>query len=120
VADPQRLDPALLTEGQCNEKSQLNELGIRKMPVQLFPQRVVRDIGVPDDRAGVSKRRLLSLGKFVGSLKVKELVILGFGESLPSTLDGSLDPSILAVDRFGNIDATHLLDLMLQDAVAKC
>ena len=71
MADPQRLDPALLTEGQRNEKAELNELGIREMPVQLFPQRVVRDIGVPDNRARVSKRRLLSLGKFVGTLKVK-------------------------------------------------
>jgi hypothetical protein len=90
------------------------------MPVQLFPQGVVRDIGVPDNRAGVSKRRLLPLGKFIGTLKVKQLVILGFGESLPSTLDGPLNASILAVDRLGNIDAAHLLDLMLQDAVAKC
>jgi hypothetical protein len=90
------------------------------MPVQLFPQRVVRDIGVPDNCARISKRRFLSLGKFVGTLKVKEVVVLGFGESLPSTLDGSLDPSILAVDRFGNVDAAHLLDLMLQDAVSEC
>jgi hypothetical protein len=33
VADPQRLDPALLTEGQGNEKTELNELGIREMPM---------------------------------------------------------------------------------------
>jgi hypothetical protein len=90
------------------------------MPVQLFPQRVVRDIGVPDDCAGVGKRRLLSLAKFVGTFKVKELVVFGFGESLPSTLDGPLDPSVLAVNRFGNIDAAHLLNFMLQDTVSKC
>lgn len=90
------------------------------MLAQPRPQRVVRDIGVPDDRACVSKRCLLLFAKFVGTLKIKKLVILGFGESLPPTLDGSLNASILAVDRFGNIDAAHLLDLVLQDTVSKC
>ena len=120
MANSQCLDPALLTERQCNEKSQLNQLRSGEMPVQLLPQLVVRDIGVPDDRAGVSKRRLLSLAKFVGTFKVKELVIFGFGESLPSTLDGPLDPSVLAVDRLGNIDPAHLFDFMIQDTVSKC
>lgn len=90
------------------------------MLAQLRPQRVVGNIRVPDNSARISQRRLLPFGKFVGTLKIKKLVVLGFGESLPPTLDGSLNASILAVDRFGNIDAAHLLDLVLQDTVSKC
>jgi hypothetical protein len=37
VADPQCLDPALLTERQCNEEPQLDQLRNGKVAVQLFP-----------------------------------------------------------------------------------
>ncbi len=90
------------------------------MPVELLPKHVIRNIGVPDNSACVGERYLLSLSKFVRSLKVKKLVVFGLGESLPSTLDGPLDPSILTVDRFGNVDAAHLLNLVFQDAVSEC
>jgi hypothetical protein len=90
------------------------------MPVQLFPQGVIRNIGVPDNRARISERHLFSFGKFGRTLKVKQLVVLGFGESLPSTLDGPLDPSVLAINRLGNIDPAHLFDFMIQDTVSKC
>ncbi len=120
MANSQRFDPALLTEGQRNKEAEFNEFRNCEMPVQFFPQRVIRDIGVPDNGARVRERHLLSLGKLVRAFKVEKVVILGFGESLPSTLDGPLDSSILAVDRFGDVDAADFLDAMFEDAVSKC
>ena len=65
VTDAQGLDPALLAEGQGDEKPEFDQFRNAKVLVQLLPKRVVSDVGVPDDRAGVGQRDFFALGKFV-------------------------------------------------------
>ena len=99
MADAERLDPALLTQCQRDEKPQLHKLGIGEMLVQLSPQSVVGNVGIPDDRAGVSQRDFFALAETRRALEFEEIVVLLFAQSFPPSLDGSLDPSVLAVDR---------------------
>ena len=106
VADAERLDPALLTAGEGDEKAQLDELRLAEVQVQPAPQRVVCDPGVPDDGAGIGERGLLAFAETVRVLEVQELRVLLFGDGLLSRPDRSLDASILALDGFGNVDAT--------------
>ena len=119
MADTQCLDPALLAERQRYEKSQLDELGIREVTVQLLPQGLIGNIGIPDDRAGVRERHFLPLGEFIRGLKIEELIVILLRQSLPSSLDGSLHASIFAVDRFRHVNPAHFLEFMIDDAVAK-
>jgi hypothetical protein len=99
MADAERLDPALLTERQRDEKTQLHELRIGEMLMQLRPQSIVCDIRIPDDRAGISQRDFFALGETRRAFELQEIVVLLFAQSFPPSLDGSLDPSVLAVDR---------------------
>ena len=98
VADAQRLDPALLPEREPDEKSQFREFRHAEMVVQLFPERIVGDIRVPDDGAGVGERHFFALGELARRGELQQFVVLVFGQSFPSSLDGSLYASILAVD----------------------
>ena len=52
------------------------------MSMQFFPERVVGDVGIPSDRAGVSQRDFFPLGEFVRVGEVEQLIILRFSESL--------------------------------------
>lgn len=119
VADTQCFDPALLTERQRYEKPELDELGNREVAVQLLPEGLIGNIGIPDDRAGVSERHFLPLGEFIRALKIEELIVILFRQSLPSSLDGSLHASIFAVDGFRHVDPAHFLEFMIDSAVPK-
>ena len=119
VADTQCFDPALLTERQRYEKPELDELGNREVAVQLLPEGLIGNIGIPDDRAGVRERHFLPLGEFIRALKIEELIVILFRQSLPSSLDGSLHASIFAVDRFRHVDPAHFLEFMIDSAVPK-
>ena len=99
VSDPQGLDPALLATGQCDEVPQFDELGFGEVAVKLGPQSVVGDRSVPQNGARVPKGRLLASIKSIGVFELQQFVVVGLGESLPSSLDGPLDPSILTFDR---------------------
>ncbi|MGI8827948.1 MAG: hypothetical protein ACR2JC_20420 [Chloroflexota bacterium] len=79
MTDTQGFDPALLSEGECHERTQLYQLGLGEMPVQLLPQRVVGNTGVPDDGAGIGQCYLLLVAKAFRILKVQQLVVLVFG-----------------------------------------
>ena len=119
MADAKRFNPALLAESQRDEKSQFDQFGIREMAVQLFPKRRVGDVGIPDNRARVGQSDFLPLGKFIRSFKTEQFIVVIFRQSLPPSLDGALDASILAVDRLRHIDSAHLLELVIDHAVAK-
>ena len=119
VANTQCFDPALLTERQRYEKSELDELGNREVAVQLLPEGRIGNIGIPDDRTGVRERHFLPLGELIRTLKIEELIVILFRQSLPSSLDGSLHASIFAVDRFRHVDPAHFLEFMIDDAVPK-
>ena len=105
MIDAQGFDPTLLAECQSDEKAELDELWDGEVPVQLLPERIVRDVGVPRDRARVSERDFFPLRELFRIGEVEKLVIFLFRESLPSSLDGALHASILALDRFGNVYA---------------
>ena len=100
MSDAQGLDPPLLPQRERDEEAEFDQFRDREVPVQPLPEGVVRDLGIPDDGAGVGQGDLLALGEPVGVGEVQQFIVLLFGESLPSSLDGSLDPSVFALDRF--------------------
>ena len=119
VPDAERLDPPLLPQGERDEEAELDELGHGEEPVEPRPQRVIGDLGVPDDRTRVGEGRLLALAECARVGEVQELVVLRFRRSLPSSLDGPLNPSVLALDGFRDVHPAQLLDAVVEDAVTK-
>lgn len=117
VADVEGLDPSLLPAGEGDEEAQFDQFGVGEMLVELLPQSVVGDGGVPQDGARVPEGRLLTFREALRGLELEQFAVVGFGQSFPSSLDGSLDPSIFAGDRFGHIDPAQLLDLVIEDTV---
>src|SRR5262249_54859283 len=65
VADAEGFDPSLLSQGQGDEKSEFDQLGYGEVLMKLLPKRVIRDVGVPGDGAGIGKCDFFSLGKFI-------------------------------------------------------
>ena len=100
MPDVERLDPPLLPERQRDEEPELDQLGNGEVPVEVLPEGVVGDLRVPHDGACVGEGDLLPLGEFVRVGEVQQLVVFLFGQSLPSSLDGALDPSVLTFDGF--------------------
>jgi hypothetical protein len=56
VADPERADPALAARDVADERPELDELRFGEVRVQLLPQSVVGERGIPADRVGVAER----------------------------------------------------------------
>ena len=79
MADPEGLDPALLTAGEGDEEPEFNQLWFGEVAMEIGPELVVGDVGVPKDGAGVSQGRLLPLVETIRVLELKELVVVGFG-----------------------------------------
>ena len=44
MVDAEGFDPALLAEGETDEKTELDQLWDRKMPMQICPELVARDV----------------------------------------------------------------------------
>ena len=65
MVDPKRFDPALLAQRQRDEKPELDQFGDGEVLVQLVPQDVIGDLGVPRDGARIGKRDLLAVAEFV-------------------------------------------------------
>jgi hypothetical protein len=61
VADPERLDPALLAEGQGDEVAKLDDLVVGEVLPQAREDGVVGVARRPDEVARVGERRLLAL-----------------------------------------------------------
>jgi len=102
-----------------DEEAELDQFGDREVAVKLGPQGIVGDVGIPDDCACIGERRLLPGAEFFRVGEVQQLVVLLFGEALPSSLDGALDASIFAIDGFGHINPAQFLERVIHDAVAK-
>ncbi len=109
MPEAQGFDPPLLAQRQRDEEPELDQLRDREVPVKLRPQRVVRDLRVPEDRARVGESGLFALREPAGVREVQELIVFRFREALPSILDGPLHASVLSLDGLGNIDATDWL-----------
>jgi hypothetical protein len=99
MADAKGFDPTLLAESQRDEKSQFDQFGIREMAVQLFPKRSIGDVGIPDDCAGVGQGDFFPFGELIRGFETEQFIVILFRQPLPSSLDGTLDASILAVNR---------------------
>lgn len=117
MADPERLDPTLLTARQGNEEPQLDEFWLREVLMELLPESVVGQARIPQNGAGVTKRGLLTVAIALGVLELQELVVIGFGEPVLPSLDRSLDTSVLAGDRLRDVDPAQLLDLMIENPI---
>ncbi|HSF20901.1 MAG TPA: hypothetical protein VLA81_02585 [Burkholderiales bacterium] len=98
MPDPERLDPPLLPQRQRDEEPQLDQLRDAEVLMELRPKRVIRDLGIPDDGTRVGQRNLLPLGELRRRREFEELVVLIFAEAFPSSLDGSLNASVLALN----------------------
>ena len=61
MTDSQRLDPALLSQGERDEKAQLNQFFGRKVPMQFFPECIIGNFRIPDNRAGIGQRDFFPL-----------------------------------------------------------
>ena len=79
MADPEGLDPPLLSAGQGDEEAQFDQLGLGEMAMEIGPELVVGNVGIPKDGAGVAEGGLLPLVKSIRVLELKELVVISFG-----------------------------------------
>lgn len=79
MTDPEGLDPALLPTGQGDEEAQFHQLGFGEVAMEIRPELVVGDVGIPKDGTGVAEGSLLTLVVSVRVLELKELVVVGFG-----------------------------------------
>ena len=61
MSDPQCLDPALLSEGERDEKAEFDEFFSRKMPMEFFPECVIGNFRIPDNRARIGQRDFFPL-----------------------------------------------------------
>jgi hypothetical protein len=78
VSDPQRLDPALLAEGECDEVTELDDLLLREVPTEPLPNGLVGAGRRPDELTGVGQRGLLTLVEALRALELEELVVVPF------------------------------------------
>jgi hypothetical protein len=80
VADPERPDPPLAAGDVADERAELDELRLAEVVVQLRPERVVGEVGVPADRVRVAERDALALGeerRRLVAVELRELVLAG-------------------------------------------
>ena len=63
MLDIQRVDPALAPGKHANQKAQLHQLRLGKVPFQFRPQRVVRLSRIPCDGIGVTQRGAFAVRK---------------------------------------------------------
>ena len=53
MLDAEGFDPALLAQGQSDEKAELHEFRDGEVLMEFCPERSIGDVGIPGDRAGV-------------------------------------------------------------------
>ncbi len=61
VAEAQSFDPALLPQGERDEEAQLNEFFSGEVPMQFFPECIIGNFRIPDNRAGIGQRDFFPL-----------------------------------------------------------
>jgi hypothetical protein len=79
VADAERLDPALLAEGEGDEVAQLDDLVVAEVLAQACEDGLVSTRGRPDEVARVGERRLLALVVAIRPLELEEVDVVLFG-----------------------------------------
>ena len=61
--DIEESQPALLAERETDHAAEFDELGLAKLPMEPFPERVI-GVEMPDDCLCISQRRFLTLVVF--------------------------------------------------------
>jgi hypothetical protein len=119
MADSECFDPTLLAARQGNKEPQFDEFWFREVLVELSPESFVGETGIPKNGAGISQRGLLPVAVAVGVLELQKVVVVSFGEPVLSSLDRSLDASVLTRDRFRDVHPAQLFDLMIENPIEK-
>src|SRR4029079_1926640 len=115
VAHAPRLDDALLSVREADERAELDDLRLAEVRAQARPERVVDAFGVPDEHARVQERGLLALVEAVGALELEQLAEVLFGRRPLPARESPLRPSVVAVDRLRDVDPAELLERVVED-----
>ena len=118
MTDAPRLDHALLPVRERDECAELDDLLLAEVLAQARPECVVDAFRIPDEVAREEERRLLPLGERVRALELEQLAVMRLVQ-LVSRPERPLRASVLAADRLRDVDATELLQRMLDDAPAE-
>lgn len=79
MTDAQCLNPPLLTTRQRNEESQLHQFWLGEVRMQLFPQFIIGEAGIPQNGTRVPECRLLAIVEPVRIFEPQQVVIVAFG-----------------------------------------
>jgi hypothetical protein len=112
------LDHTLLTVGDRDERAELDDLLLTEVLAQPRPQRVVNALRIPDQVARVEQRRLLPFRERVRALEVEQLAVVRLVQ-LVSRPERPLRASVLAADRFRDVDPAELLQRVFDDPLAE-
>ena len=115
VTEAERADPALTARDVADERAQLDELRLREVRVQLLPQRVVGEVGIPADRVRVPERDAFAFVEARRRLVPVELGELVLVRRLPSRPDGALVPSVAALERLRDPKPAELFQVQVDD-----
>src|SRR5258708_22257821 len=88
------------------------------MRMQPFPERIL-GLEVPGDCFGISQRGLLARAVAIRGLEIQELEVIVLDHPSPGRLDRALVPAVLALDRFGDVDAAELFDAVIEHSVVE-
>lgn len=98
MPDIKRVDPTLSTTQDADQKSDFDQLRLRKVALELSPERIIRLSRIPRDRVCIAQRRALTVGEERRLCVVVDLRELVLANGLLSRPDRSLDRSILTVE----------------------
>src|SRR3954468_11913063 len=115
VPDAECADPALPARDVADERAELHELRLGEVRVQLVPQRVVGERGVPADRVGVAERHALALREERRRLVGVEACQLVLGGGLLSRPDSALVASVVALERLRHAQTAELFQVQVND-----
>jgi hypothetical protein len=99
MTDVQRLDPALLTEGERDEIPELDDLLLGEVRAHPAHERFVNPGRVPHQVARVEQGRLLALVEAIRAFEFEQLVEVLFRGRLLSSRESPLRSSVVAIDR---------------------
>jgi hypothetical protein len=114
VADSPGLDHPLLSVGERDERAELDDLLLSEVLAEPRPERVVDTLRVPDEVAREEERGLLLLGERFRALELEQLALVRLVQ-LVSRPERPLRASVLAADRLRDVDATELLQRVVDD-----
>src|SRR5208283_5940084 len=82
MAQVKSLEEPLLSHREADEVAELDQFWLGEVAVQLFPQLIVGQPGIPGDRLGPPQRRLLPFGQDLRLAEIDDLVVGAFGQAL--------------------------------------